>query len=263
MNATEQRFKDNIAYLELIKVNSPELIKRSKEYEHHNGRRSDTCFKKVHPVPDVGDKIGELTVTGYLVGSTGGLKALLVTCSCGSPEFTVIPNNVRKGKTKRCIVCSKVQTNKSRKKFWGYVDILPDDNHRYRLLNRIAAALQRCHNPNDKNYPNYGGRGIHVFEPWRNGTEGRRQFLAHLITLYGWDIPNYDMDRIDTNRGYEPGNIRFVTRSENAFNKRKIQTLQSDFDEREEYILQLEERVSELESEVRWLRDAADGRDFC
>jgi hypothetical protein len=262
MNATEQRFQDNVSALEQLKGSSPELIKHSKEYEHHNGRRSDTCFKKVHVVPDIGDSIGELTVTGYVVGTSGGLKALIVNCSCGSPEFTVLPNNVRKGKTKRCIVCSKVQTNKSRKKFWGYVDILEDDNHRFRLLSRISAALQRCHNPNDKNYPNYGGRGIHVFEPWRNGTEGRRGFLAHLITLDGWDIPNYDMDRIDTDKGYEPGNIRFVTRSQNAYNKRKVQTLQSSCDEREVYIIQLEERVSELESEVRWLRDAVDGHSF-
>lgn len=262
MNATEQRFLDNVTALEQIKSTSPELIKRCKEYEHYNGKRSDTCFKKVHAVPDIGEVIGELTVVGYVVGTQGGLKQLIVTCSCGSPEFTVMVQNVRKGKTKRCIVCSKVQTNKSRKKFWGYADILADDNHRFRLLSRIAAALQRCHNPNDKNYPNYGGRGIHVFEPWRKGTEGRRLFLAHLITLYGWDIPNYDMDRIDTDRGYEPGNIRFVTRSENANNKRKVQVLQASCDERTEYIEQLEERISELEAEVSWLRRAVDGHDF-
>lgn len=262
MNATEKRFEDNVTALEELKKTSPELIKRSKEYEQYNGRRSDTCFKKVHSVPDVGDKIGELTVRGYAIGTSGGLKALLVDCSCGSPEFTVNPQNLRKGRTKRCVICSKVQTNKSRKKYWGYEDILPDQNHRTRLLDRISAALQRCHNPNDKNYANYGGRGIHVFEPWQNGTEGRRGFLAHLITLPGWDIPNYDMDRRDTDKGYEPGNIRFVTRTENMNNKRKVQTLQSSYDELKSQVEFLEQRLAELESENLWLKDTLNNRQF-
>lgn len=262
MNATELKFQSNVEALEQLKVEAPDLIKRTKEYETHNGKRSDTCFKKVHPVPDIGDMFGDLTVVGYVIGVSGGLKSLIVTCKCGSPEFTVLLSNVRKSKTRRCIVCSKVQTNISRKKFWGYSDILTDDNHRCRLLNRISAALQRCHNSNDKNYPNYGGRGIYVHDAWRDGVVGRRKFLTYLITLEGWDVPNYDMDRIDTDKGYEPGNLRFVTRVENARNKRKIQVLQASCDERDAYIEQLEERVTQLESELAWYKSAVENSNF-
>lgn len=245
MNSTEERFYTNVKQLEeLVKSNHPS-IKRNKEVENFNGRRSNTCFKKVHTVEDVGTKFGNLTLTGYIVGTQGGLKDAIVRCNCGSPEFTVTYQNLRRLRTKNCMLCGKKTANASRKRYWGYEDILPDQNHRTRLLDRISAALQRCHNPNDKNYPNYGGRGIEVHEPWRNGTEGRRNFLTHLITLDGWDIPNFDMDRIDTNKGYEPGNLRFVTRSQNMNNKRKVQEMQDRINYLVNYVKELEARLSQ------------------
>lgn len=261
MNATEQKFQEIVTSLEKLKVSSPESVKRDKEYQTYKGRRSDTCFKKIHRVPDIGEVVGELTITGYVVSSFGGLKSLIVTCGCGSPEFTVMTNNIRTGKTTRCMLCGKKKMNTSRKKYWGYVDILADDNHRYRLLSRISAAITRCHTPNDKNYPNYGGRGIEVFEAWRNGKEGRRGFLSHLITLDGWDIPDYDMDRIDCDRGYEPGNLRFVTRSENMYNKRRVPDLQSSCDELKSRVEHLEDLANELEAENKVLRDLLNNRD--
>lgn len=262
MNATEQKFNEIISSLETLKTTSPQSIKRSKEFQEYAGRRSNTCFKKVYRVLDIGERIGELTITGYVVGAAGGLKSFIVTCSCGSPEFTVNAGNIHSGKSTRCMMCGNKKTNTSRKKYWGYVDILADDNHRYRLLSRISAAITRCGNPNDKNYHNYGGRGIKVFEPWRTGTDGRKGFLAHLITLDGWDIPELDMDRIDCDKGYEPGNIRFVTRSDNMYNKRKVSDLQAAYDELKSRSDYLEELVGELTGENGLLRDSLNNRDF-
>ena len=80
---------------------------------------------------------------------------------------------------------------------------------------------QRCNNPNDKDYDNYGGRGIKMCDEWRN------DFMA----FYNWAIENgYDenktikeqsIDRIDVNGDYEPSNCRYVNIYVQARNKRR------------------------------------------
>ena len=107
---------------------------------------------------------------------------------------------------------------------------MPDDEHRSRLLNRLSAAIGRCHNERNKAYANYGGRGIKVHDAWR---ADRSTFLHYIGTILGWDNPNLDMDRIDCNGNYEPGNLRFISRSENNFNKRSVQEMQRRIDELE------------------------------
>ena len=102
---------------------------------------------------------------------------------------------------------------------------MPEDDHRTRLLNRLAAAITRCHTTTNKTFIHYGARGIQVFELWR---KDRSEFLKYVRTLVGWDQPALDMDRIDNNKGYEPGNLRFVTRSVNAGNKRRIADLEEE-----------------------------------
>lgn len=76
---------------------------------------------------------------------------------------------------------------------------------------------RRCHNPNRRDYPNYGGRGITVCERWRNSFEKFCADLAHL----GPCPKGYTIDRIDNSKGYEPGNVKWSTYSEQNRNKRR------------------------------------------
>jgi hypothetical protein len=121
---------------------------------------------------------------------------------------------------------------------------MPNDQHRRRLLNRIAAAINRCHNTKDGNYKNYGGRGITVYALWRMD---KAQFLAHAQTLDGWDVPEFDMDRIDNNGNYEPGNIRFISRAENTRNKRQISELEAEIARLRLALRRAEEQIYDLD----------------
>jgi hypothetical protein len=74
----------------------------------------------------------------------------------------------------------------------------------------------RVDDPKCEQYPNYGGRGIHVCDEWR-GDNGFEAFYAHI-----GDPPSskHSLDRIDVNGHYEPGNVRWATPKEQMNNKR-------------------------------------------
>lgn len=73
--------------------------------------------------------------------------------------------------------------------------------------------IDRCENKNCKNYSDYGGRGIAVCKEWR---ESFAAFFAHI----GPRPSGTQLDRIDNNRGYEPGNVRWTTRAVQCRNRR-------------------------------------------
>ena len=214
---TEQRHQTNIESLRcLVDTRSPSVVRDTMVGSAISGSR------RRYPLPSIGHRSGKLTVTGYVQGKRGGVEALIVRCKCRPDEYSVDVHNFKKFKSTRCPLCAKVAAHA--KRYWVYSDAMPDDNHRTRLLNRLASAISRCHVPSNRAYPHYGGRGICVHKEWR---EDRTSFLTYVQTLSGWDIPEFEMDRIDVNGNYEPGNIRFVSRSDNLKNKRRVANLEA------------------------------------
>lgn len=162
-----------------------------------------------HPRPYVGKVYEELTVVKIDYGVNLGIKRIYCKCICGSVT-DYFPWDVMKGFSKRCAECRGRGISESKK---IYDHIVKDDALRRRLLVCINDARHRCTNPKAKSYYNYGGRGITV--KFKDNAE----FLAHLITLDGYDNPNLQLDRENNNGHYEPGNLRFVTPKVNINNR--------------------------------------------
>jgi hypothetical protein len=72
--------------------------------------------------------------------------------------------------------------------------------------------VQRCTDPRAEEYPRYGGAGVTVHARWQT-FEG---FLADM----GERPPGTSLDRVDGTRGYEPGNCRWATPTEQSRNRR-------------------------------------------
>ena len=122
-------------------------------------------------------------------------RVLTQCVSCGQIQWILL-SNLQRGISKGCQRCSQPRQIP----LW--------------LDRRLTAAKQRCENPKDSAYKNYGQRGIKFNFP--------SVLEAGLWIMENLGLPDrsLELDRINNNGHYEPGNIRFVTRQENSVNKR-------------------------------------------
>ena len=77
------------------------------------------------------------------------------------------------------------------------------------------ALVQRCTNPKNKKYKNYGGRGITVCEEWLDV----RNFIAWCKMTHP-NIEDVSLDRIDNDKGYSPENCTWSDKTTQAINQR-------------------------------------------
>jgi hypothetical protein len=76
------------------------------------------------------------------------------------------------------------------------------------------AMKQRCSNPRNASFKNYGGRGISVCARWAESFEA---FIADM----GPRPKGLTIDRLNNDGNYEPSNCRWATREQQIANSRK------------------------------------------
>ncbi len=77
---------------------------------------------------------------------------------------------------------------------------------------------QRCNNPNNTNYKNYGAKGIRVCKEWDKSFDNFYNWALSIGYKENKNI-KLTIDRIDNTKGYYPSNCRFLTLKEQQNNR--------------------------------------------
>ena len=162
------------------------------------------------PIDLTGQKFGYLTVLKRLNYSKTG-HTYLWECKCDCGNITIVRgSNLRTGHTISC-GCKKGLTKHNK---WNT-----------RLYRIYYNMIQRCNNPKNYWYKNYGARGIKICDDWLND----------FMNFYNWSVKNgyneeLTLDRINVNGIYKPSNCRWVTRliQQNNTRKNKLITYKNE-----------------------------------
>lgn len=167
-------------------------------------RKRRTPLEQLHP-GIVGRRFGRLVVLNGAGAATGGRQGWTCLCDCGT-ELVVLPGNLKSGDTRSCGCWNRESTGNRRRIHGGY---------RTKEFRVWFGMIARCHNPYNKDYYLYGERGIRVCAEWQKSFSA---FIAHMGPR---PFPKAQIDRINNNGNYEPGNCHWTTCSQNARNTRR------------------------------------------
>lgn len=162
-----------------------------------------------------GQKFGRLTVISLSEKiqrfrknkPDGHFYKWLCQCECG--QMVVVDQvHLKSGHTQSCGCFHKEKIRKTK------------GLSKTKLFVTWKNILSRCYNKNNKEYKNYGGRGIFICDEWKE----------NFLNFYDWAILNgyneningleCSIDRIDNNKGYSPDNCRWVNQKIQSRNKR-------------------------------------------
>ena len=156
----------------------------------------------------VGEVYGRLTVLEE-AEKIKGRVAWLCQCECGT--LTVVKSKYLRNQDTKSCGCLEKEAKQS----FGKTAKTTHSMTNTKEYKCWAAIKQRCYNPSNKAYVNYGERGITMCNEWKDDFEAFYNYVGKA------PCSSASIDRIDNNGKYEPGNVRWVAnQSIQCINKR-------------------------------------------
>ena len=146
----------------------------------------------------------------------GSIKYIANCSKCNEPNS--IYGKAKDIDTKLCSICMKLKRQKTIKK---HKPSTKHGYHNHKYYERWQNMKARCYNPNNKRYTDWGGRGIIVCDEWKYDA---KTYINYISNLEDAGLKDYSVDRINNDKNYEPGNLKWSTDSEQSLNQRNRET---------------------------------------
>lgn len=162
----------------------------------------------------VGFRHGMLTVVafeGIAQFNKGKACVFRFRCDCGN-EFTAQKSNVIR-KRQDC-GCQRPEPTRTQ----------PPGAWSHPLCKTWQHIFERCDNPKNKSFKDYGARGIKICDRWRYGDGALTGFECFLADM-GPRPDGFTIERDDFNGDYEPGNCRWISKPDQGKNARGVRLL--------------------------------------
>lgn len=157
----------------------------------------------------VGQRFGMLTVLGIARHGTQRQSTLMLCrCDCGK-ETTPQPHALKRGVSTSC-GCGRLAKITKHGQAYGKTGS--------KTYTAWSQMKQRCDNPKNRFYPDYGGRGINYCNEWKD-------FEAFFADM-GEAAPGLSLERIDNSKGYSKGNCKWASRKEQQNNRRNTRMIE-------------------------------------
>lgn len=127
----------------------------------------------------------------------------LCRCDCGNIK-KIRSSNLTHGETFSC-GCLRKELFKNR--------ITKHNMCSTPTYNTWRGMIERCKNPKNKRYKDYGDRNIEICKEW--------EVFENFYKDMGAKPSGKSLDRIDNNKGYEPSNYKWSTPTEQQNNTRR------------------------------------------
>ena len=150
-----------------------------------------------------GERFGQLKVIKRIRNRTGHSE-WLCRCDCGN-EKVILGTNLRRGATRSC-GCLRSEIGRKRFTTHGL--------RKHPLYRTWGNMKSRCYNKRNRDYKNYGGRGVKMSKSWRASFE---QFYKDMGER---PSNHHSIDRKNNEEGYNKSNCRWATKKEQADNRR-------------------------------------------
>lgn len=152
-----------------------------------------------------GHRYGRISIVRSANGTENNGSIWVGICDCGAQK-NFHASDLRNSKHPvRSCGCLVIETNVARTRYGM--------GHGAPTYRSWQAMIQRCTNPNVREFPRYGGAGISVCIRWLGD-------FPVFLTDMGERPSGTSIDRLDNSKGYEPGNCRWATMKMQQRNRR-------------------------------------------
>jgi hypothetical protein len=162
----------------------------------------------------IGQVFGRWTVLSYHHTDKWGNAYWLCRCICGT-EVVVAGHNLRRGHSRSCGCLNReIVKELAKEKFTTH------GLSEHPLYGVWGMMNDRCNNPDNKDYHNYGGRTVPIVtcDRWhQDNPDGLQNFITDMYPTYK---PGLTIERTENDSDYNAENCTWATMKEQSNNKR-------------------------------------------